>query len=209
MALVNDKPFIDYLLTFLSGQGITRVIFSLGFKKESIQIHLGSQWRNIPIDYVLEEEPLGTGGGIKLGFSKVVGKYAFVLNGDSMFRFDFSALQKLHDDTEADVTLALRHLDDTDRFGSVKIDNRNRITGFLEKGKESGPGYINGGVYLMNKDFILGAQFPEKFSIEKECFEKHYLKAGFYGYPARGFFIDIGVPEDFYRAQDEFKRFED
>lgn len=209
MALVNDQPFINYLLNFLSGQGITKVIFSLGYMKDHIQAHVGSQYKSIPVDYVLEEEPLGTGGGIKLAFSKVEGESAFVLNGDSMFRLDFKALYKQHNDNGADVTLALRHLEDTERFGAVKIDSKNRITAFLEKGKMSGPGYINGGVYLMNKSFITNPKFPDRFSIEKDCFEKYYKDSGFYGYPSRGYFIDIGVPEDFYRAQDEFRRFED
>ena len=209
MALVNNKPFIGFLLNFLSGQGITKIIFSVGHKKESIQSYLGSQYKNIPLDYVLEDEPLGTGGGIKKAFGKVEGKSAFVLNGDSMFRIDLNALKLLHEESTADVTIALRYMDDTERFGSVRIDEEKKIIGFFEKGSESGPGYINGGIYLMNKNFILKPLFPEKFSIEKDCFEKYFKQSKFFGYHSRGYFLDIGVPEDFYRAQNEFRRFED
>ena len=209
MAMVNDKPFIDYLLNFLSGQGITKIIFSVGYKKEMIQSYIGPQYKNIPIDYVLEDEPLGTGGGIKKAFQKVDGKSAFVLNGDSMFRIDLNALKQLYEESFADVTLALRYLEETERFGSVRIDNKKRITGFFEKGRESGPGYINGGIYLINSSYILNSSFPEKFSIEKDCFEKYFHQSKFFGYPARGYFLDIGVPEDFYRAQYEFRQFED
>ena len=91
----------------------------------------------------------------------------------------------------------------------MKIDHLRQVTGFTEKGADSGPGYINGGIYLIDKKYILNSSFPEKFSIEKDCFEKKYGQSAFYGYPARGYFIDIGVPEDFYRAQNEFRQFED
>jgi D-glycero-alpha-D-manno-heptose 1-phosphate guanylyltransferase len=209
MAKVNDRPFIDYLLNYLSGQGVTKFILSVGYKKEVIQDHLRNQFKNIPVEYAVEEEPLGTGGGIKNAFKMIEGKSAFVLNGDSMFRLGLSALSQLHDDSNADITLALRFLEDTERFGSVKIDDVKRITGFCEKGSESGPGYINGGIYLVNKSYIFTGDFPEKFSIEKNCFERYFKESRFFGFPSRGYFIDIGIPEDFYRAQHEFRQFED
>ena len=209
MALVNGRPFIEYLLNYLRGQGIAKFIFSVGYKKETIEAHLGDQFKNIPIDYAIEKEPLGTGGGIKNAFKLVEGNSAFVLNGDSMFRMGMGALSKLHTDTKADITLALRYLEDTERFGSVKINDDKRITGFSEKGSESGPGYINGGIYLINKSYLFTQNFPEKFSIEKDCFERYCLESRFFGFPSKGYFLDIGIPEDFYRAQHEFRPFED
>ena len=209
MALVNDKPFIEFLLNFLSGQGINKIIFSVGYKKESIQSHLGTQYKHIPIEYVMEDEPLGTGGGIKKAFGKVDGKSAFVLNGDSMFRIDLNSLRQFHEASSADITIALRYLEETERFGSVRIDNEKKIIGFLEKGSDAGPGYINGGIYMINKNYIHNPSFPEKFSIEKDCFEKFYRHSRFFGYPSKGYFLDIGIPEDFYRAQNEFRQFED
>ena len=209
LAQVNNRPFIEYLLNYLRGQGITKFILSVGYKKEDIQSHLHDQFKNIPVEYAVEEEPLGTGGGIKNALKMVEGKSAFVLNGDSMFRLGLSALSQLHTDANADITLALRYLEDTERFGSVKIDDQKRISGFSEKGIESGPGYINGGIYLINKSYLLSQDFPEKFSIEIDCFEKYFMKSRFYGFPSRGYFLDIGIPEDFYRAQYEFRQFED
>jgi D-glycero-alpha-D-manno-heptose 1-phosphate guanylyltransferase len=209
LALVNGRPFIEFLLNYLSGQEITKIIFSVGYKKEAIQSHLGLIYKHIPLEYVSEDEPLGTGGGIKKAFGAVEGNSAFVLNGDSMFRADLKALRQFHVESVADVTMALRFLEDTERFGAVNIDEQNRIIGFSEKGSETGSGYINGGIYLMNRDFITKPQFPEKFSIEKDCFEKQFKLSRFFGYPAKGYFLDIGIPEDFYRAQDEFRKFED
>jgi D-glycero-alpha-D-manno-heptose 1-phosphate guanylyltransferase len=209
MALVNGRPFIEYLLNYLRGQEITKFILSVGYKKEIIQDHLRNQFKKVPVEYAIEEEPLGTGGGIKNAFKMVEGKSAFVLNGDSMFRMGMSALSQLHADNDADITLALRFLEDTERFGSVRINDKKRITGFREKGIETGPGYINGGIYLINKSYLLERDFPEIFSIEKDCFEKYFAESKFFGFPSRGYFLDIGIPEDFYRAQNEFRPFED
>lgn len=209
MALINGRPFIEYLLNYLRGQGIKKFIFSVGYKKETIETHLGNQFKNIPVEYAVEEEPLGTGGGIKNAFKIVEGESAFVLNGDSMFRLGLTALSHLHTDANADITLALRFLEDTERYGSVKISDDKRITGFSEKGSASGPGYINGGIYLINKSYLFTPRFPNKFSIEKDCFEKYCQESKFFGFPSKGYFLDIGIPEDFYRAQYEFRPFED
>jgi D-glycero-alpha-D-manno-heptose 1-phosphate guanylyltransferase len=209
MALINDKPFLEYLLNYLTGQEIHKVILSVGYKREMIQDYFKDRYRHLPISYAIEEEPLGTGGGILNALEQVEGDFSFVLNGDSMFRVDMNAMLNLHLKTTADLTMALRYLEDTSRFGTVKIDLEKKVTGFHEKKQDACPGYINGGVYLINKNFLLSGSFGKKFSIEKDCFEKCYNKAGIYGYPSRGYFLDIGIPEDYMTAQDEFKRFED
>jgi len=209
MAPVNDKPFLEYLLNFLTGQDIQRVILSVGHKHEMIEEHFKDRYKHIVISYAIEDEPLGTGGGIVNALQQVEGEMAFAMNGDSMFRIDLQAMLNHHLKNEADLTMALRFLDDTSRFGTVKIDSTRRVTGFVEKKQDSGEGYINGGIYLINKRFLTSSTFGKKFSIEKDCFEKCYKNSGLYGFPAKGYFLDIGVPEDYMTAQDEFKRFED
>ena len=209
MAVVNGKPFLEYLLNFLSGQGIQKVILSVGYLNDTIQSHFKNHYKNILITYAVEEEPLGTGGGILNALKNVDGNMAVVLNGDSMFRIDLHALQNQHEANNSDITLALRYLEDTSRFGSVIIDQAKQIVGFTEKQTGAGPGYINGGIYLINKGFFTRNEFPGKFSIEKDCFEKQYSDSRMFGYIARGYFLDIGIPEDYMRAQDEFKQFED
>jgi D-glycero-alpha-D-manno-heptose 1-phosphate guanylyltransferase len=209
MALVNDKPFLEYLLNYLTGQEIQKVILSVGYKREMIQDYFKDRYKHLFLSYAIEEEPLGTGGGIVNALEQVEGEYAFVLNGDSMFRVDMNAMLNLHRKTNADLTMALRFLDDTSRFGTVKIDAGGKVTGFHEKKQDGCAGYINGGVYLINKSFRLSGSFGKKFSIEKDCFEKCYKVAGIYGYQSKGYFLDIGVPEDYMTAQDEFRRFED
>jgi D-glycero-alpha-D-manno-heptose 1-phosphate guanylyltransferase len=209
MALINDKPFLEYLLNFLTGQGISKVILSVGYKQEMICGYFKDHYKHLGISYAVEPEPLGTGGGILNALSQVEEESAFAMNGDSMFRIDLLAMRHLHQKTGADLTMALRYLDDTSRFGTVEVDNENRVTGFYEKNEDSEPGYINGGIYLINKNFLTSSSFGKKFSIEKDCFEKTYKESRIFGYPAKGYFLDIGIPEDYMTAQDEFKRFDD
>jgi len=209
MASVNGHPFLEYLLNYLLGQGIRKIILSVGYKRDEIQSYFKDHYKGMMITYAIEEEPLGTGGGIKNAFKQVEDNLAFTLNGDSLFRIDFKAMLRTHSASGADLTLALRYLEDTGRYGTVQVNNEKRITGFMEKDSDSGPGYINGGVYLINKDFIEKEDFPQKFSMEKDCFEKYYQKARIFGYISKGYFLDIGIPEDYQKAQDDFKEFED
>ena len=209
MALINGKSFLEYLLNYLTGQGILKIILSVGYKRELIQDHFKDRFRHLAIAYAIEEEPLGTGGGIRNALEQVEGDSVFVLNGDSMFRIDLNAMQHHYQNSAADVTIALRYLEETSRFGTVKINQEKRVTGFFEKNIDSEAGYINGGIYCIRKDFLLGYPLGKSFSIEKDCFEKSYADSKIFGYPARGYFIDIGIPEDYMTAQDEFKRFED
>jgi D-glycero-alpha-D-manno-heptose 1-phosphate guanylyltransferase len=209
MASVNGHPFLEYLLNYLLGQGIHRIILSVGYKRDLIQSYFKDHYKGMTITYAIEEEPLGTGGGIKNAFKLVESDLAFSLNGDSLFRIDFQAMLRMHSSSGADLTLALRYLEDTARYGTVKINTDKQITGFMEKDPDSGAGYINGGVYLINKDFIDKEEFPEIFSLEKDCFEKYYDKARIFAYLSKGYFLDIGIPEDYQKAQDDFREFED
>jgi D-glycero-alpha-D-manno-heptose 1-phosphate guanylyltransferase len=209
MAMVNDKPFLEYLLNYLTGQGIDRVILSVGYKQDVIRNRFKDHYKHIAIEYAVEESPLGTGGGILNAMHWIKGESVFAMNGDSMFRFDFVAMMNHHLKNRADLTMALRFLDDTSRFGTVKIDEGNQVTGFFEKDKLCNPGYINGGVYIIDKAFYTSLELGTAFSIEKDCFEKQYQKARIFGFPAKGYFLDIGIPDDYMIAQDDFKRFDD
>ena len=209
MALINGKPFLGYLLNYLTGQGITKVIFAAGFKHEMIRDHFGDRFKQLELIYSVEQEPLGTGGGIKLAMKLAESDHVFAFNGDSLFRIDLGRIYQFHLKKEADITIGLRSLDETARYGCVTVDENALVTGFSEKGRNTGSGHINGGVYLIRKEFFLNAGLPDKFSIEHDCFEKLYNSVKIFGCISRGYFLDIGIPEDYYRAQDEFKAFDD
>jgi D-glycero-alpha-D-manno-heptose 1-phosphate guanylyltransferase len=208
MAAVNGRPFLEYLFDFLISQGITSVVLSTGYKSSIIHSHFKNRYKGLELSYAVENDPLGTGGGIKNAFRKIAGEEAFVFNGDSLFVTDLKSMSTLHKKENAAATLALRYVEDTARFGTVKLDTIHRIRGFYEKKAGSGPGYINGGIYILNKAFISGSLFGEKFSLERDCFEKYYNEMLMLGFPSEGYFRDIGIPEDYNRAQDEFGKLE-
>ena len=165
--------------------------------------------RRLPSAGSLKFQPQGTGGGIRLAFWKIRGGRAVILNGDSIFRTDLKALENAHLLKKADVTLALRKLQNTGRYGRVTLNRQKRITGFEEKNQGAGPGLINAGIYIMEKLYLMEPHFRGKFSIEKDCFERFYGTSRIFGFPARGYFLDIGIPMDYLKAQDEFKGFKD
>jgi D-glycero-alpha-D-manno-heptose 1-phosphate guanylyltransferase len=208
MALINGKPFLDYQLDYLDRMGVEHVVLSVGYKRELIMGHYGHTYKNIRINYAVEKEPMGTGGGVKLAMQKVEGASAFVMNGDTLFRINYHKFLNIHRSKNSKLSIVLREVDDVSRYGCIEIDDDGRITGFTEKGSASGPGLINGGVYLINKAFFESFHLPGKFSIEKDLFEKYYQQYPFYGILCRQYFIDIGIPEDFAKAQDDFKEFE-
>jgi D-glycero-alpha-D-manno-heptose 1-phosphate guanylyltransferase len=209
MARINQRPFLEYLFDYLISQGVHKVVLSAGYKHEIISNHFKDHYKSLGIAYAVETEPLGTGGGIRLSLWKIEGPRALVMNGDSLFKVDYPALMEFHLKKKADASLALRKLTDTGRYGRVSVNKTRRITGFEEKGASSGPGFINGGVYVIEKSFLMNPDFRGRFSIEKDCFEPLCADSRFYGFPADGYFLDIGIPEDYLKAQHEFAAFKD
>jgi len=207
MAPVNGRPFLEYILDYLEQNIINHVVLSIGYKHEIIKNHFKDQYKSIKIDYAIEEEPLGTGGGLVKAFELINGHRAVVLNGDTMFRVNFSRIFDFHFAKMSRFTIVLRPVDDISRYGSVVTDNNMRIIRFNEKGKQSGLGKINGGIYVINKNFFTEYNFTERFSLEKDCFEKMHEQFPFYGIICKQYFIDIGIPEDYQKAQNDFKEF--
>lgn len=209
MALINGKPFLHYIFQYLRFYQIPRVILSVSPLSRSIEEHFGKNYLGIELLYSYENEPLGTGGGVKLALQKCNADTVLVLNGDTLFSVDLFQLSAFHVKNNAQITLALKYCDEIGRFGKVNIDHRFRITGFEEKKTGvSKNGYINGGVYLINIPLFTSINFPSTFSIEKDFFEKYLEHINFLGFVSNKYFIDIGIPEDYLRAQNEFKTYQ-
>lgn len=209
MALINQRPFLEYLFDYLISQGVEKVVLSVGYKHEIISDHFGAEYKKLSIQYAVETEPLGTGGGIRLALWKIEGLHALVMNGDSIFKLNYKDLMAFHFKKKAEATIALRKMDDTGRYGRVKLNRAGRISGFEEKGSGSIPGFINGGVYVIEKYFLMEPEFRGRFSMEKDCFEKYFPHSKLYGFPSDGYFLDIGIPDDYLKAQHEFATFTD
>ena len=199
MAPINDKPFLHYIFKELEHQNIKNVVLSVGHLKEVIQDFFQDNYLGISIQYAIENEPLGTGGGIKHAFS-FVEEDAFVLNGDTFFDINLSTLKN----EDADITLALKPMFNFDRYGTVEVDEAQRIISFNEK-KHCEHGLINGGVYYFKKSLFDKIETDFRFSFEKDVLEKHLSDLQIQGKIFDNYFIDIGIPEDYKQAQIDFK----
>ena len=206
MAEVCGRPFLSYILDFLNKQGIGRVVLSVGYKWEVIKEFFGDRYKEIDLIYAVEDSPLGTGGAIKNALRHVCNSSVFVFNGDTLFDIDLSAFFLFHDERGSKLSIALKKADFTERYGTVEIDSENRIVGFVEKARRFCV-LINGGIYLLNKDFFNSFSLQDKFSFERDFLERYYDAYRFYGVPFDGYFIDIGIPEDYERAKREFEKF--
>jgi len=208
MAPVNGEPFLNYQLNYLKHFGIKKVILSVGYLAEKIQTYYNSNFNGIGIEYVVETHPLGTGGGIRLGLESCIDEYALILNGDSFFDVDIHEFFKLHINEASFFSLALRKVKDSSRYGTIETDDNDRIISFKEKTNTTKEGRINGGVYILNKKLYLNnSPVGNNFSIEKDFFEKQLDKLNIKGFEFNGYFIDIGIPEDYTKAQHDLKEF--
>jgi D-glycero-alpha-D-manno-heptose 1-phosphate guanylyltransferase len=197
LAPVNGQPFLSYLFRYLEHQEINRIILSLGYKHELVE-----EWANafpspFGISFAVEDEPLGTGGGIKLALKQAAGDHVTVVNGDTLFAADIPRLINAHLAGKHQVTLALKPMQNFDRYGCVQLEN-STVRQFEEK-QPKAAGLINGGVFVIGKNTLDG--YPDKFSFEKDYLERNVGTGIIGGLTDNGYFIDIGIPDDYKRAQ--------
>ncbi len=207
MAPVCGEPFLSYLLKYLSKYSeIDNVILSVGYLRESIFLWIDEHKMEYPfsITYAVEETPLGTGGGIKLAMKQMKSNEVIIVNGDTFFDVDIHDFLKMSRLSSATLNVALKYLHDFDRYGSVDVDVSNTIIAFNEK-KHCDDGLINGGIYYADMRRFPLEIIPDCGSFEKEVLEKEAVKKHLQGYISDGYFIDIGIPEDYDKANVELK----
>ncbi len=205
MAPVGARPFLEILLRQLERSGVTRVVLSVGYLRAAIEEHFGAEFAGLRLDYAVEETPLGTGGAIRNALALAQEDAVLVLNGDTFLDADFAAMMRFHRDEGAAMTMAVKRQADIARYGGVVMRGK-RIVGFEEKGR-SGPGWINAGAYVIEKGLQWPLALPEKFSFESDVLERDIARIVSAAYRVNGVFLDIGVPEDFDRAQIELAAF--
>ncbi len=201
LAPVSGKPFICYILDYLYANGVHRAIISTGYMAEKIRDTIGNKYRGMTVDYSHEVSPLGTGGGIKKALKKCVEEDIAVVNGDTFFDVNLFDMLDFHKKSGCPVTLAAKHIENAFRSGLLKIEN-NRLSGFLENGVAPS-GYINGGIYFIKRTFLESIS-EEKFSFENAVLSNSDNSIGIFA--SDGYFIDIGIPDDYSRAEKESRR---
>lgn len=206
MAPIQDKPFLEYLINSVKKQGFYNFRLLVGYKSEVIKNYFGDGSAfGVNIQYTTEEMPLGTGGAVKKGILDSAFNNFLIFNGDTFFEAD---LPLLISESKDQLAIALKYFENCERYGQVIIDNNFKIKSFTEKGNNPDDGFINAGIYYLSKSVL--NHFPPKdvFSIEQAVMPKLAEKNLLKGIPLGGKFIDIGIPEDFKKAQtflDEFK----
>lgn len=215
MAPVLDRPFLEYQIQFLKKYGVSEVILCVGYLWEKIDEYFkdGKDW-DITIHYAVEETPLGTGGALKNAGQFITGPF-LLLNGDSFFDMNLEAMIRFHQTAKLKAesfvgTMALTEVPDRSHYGTVELGVGHSITAFKEKSpEEKGPGLINAGIYLLEQEVLAQIPSGSKLSLEREVFPA-LLNEGFNlaGYSAKGYFVDIGTPEGFYKFEEYLKEAE-
>jgi D-glycero-alpha-D-manno-heptose 1-phosphate guanylyltransferase len=208
MAPVNGEPFLNYQLNYLKHFGVKQIVLSVGHMAEKIQEYYGPEYNGLKINYVVENTPLGTGGAIRLALElNSNNNEVLVLNGDSFFDVDLNRFYDLHSRERSQFSLALRKVTDASRYGTIEKNQEHLIISFKEKKGAKERGIINGGIYILNRELYLANTPTANFSIEKDFFEKHLNDLAIKGFEFDGYFIDIGIPEDYTKAQYDLKGF--
>lgn len=204
LALVNGRPFLCYLLDFWIEQGVTRFVVSVGYKREAIQGYFGSSYKSADVAYAIEEEALGTGGGVIRALPLLRTEETFlVLNGDTFFAITLADLVRLHKETKADMTMSLVEVSANTRYSGVQLDDKGFVVSLEKRTGHSDNRVANGGVYLIERKTLsdFESQPIKKTSLEDELIPVllHGNKRIF-GFTSSGSFLDIGIPEDYNRA---------
>lgn len=202
LAPVAGRPFLYYVIEHLMKQGIDKFIFSVGFKYEMIEAWLNEELPLLFTQFAIEDEPLGTGGAIKLACYFATEKNVLVVNGDTLYKLDIKKLNAFHNSCSADCTISLKPMQDFNRYGVVQVNKDHSIASFKEK-QQYKEGLINAGVYALNVNSFLQEDLPQKFSFENDYLEIFYMQRKMFGIVQDEYFIDIGVPEDYKKAQEE------
>ncbi len=202
MAPVAGKPFLTYLVDDLISQGVSRIVMAVCYKKECLMDFFGSCYRGAEILYSVEETPLFTGGAIKQALSFCREKRVLIANGDTYFSVDLQKMRAFAAEKQTSAVIAVKEMVGFERYGKVEVSDKGLITAFHEKAPCE-RGWINGGIYDLKVDCL--KDYPTKFSLEMECFPKLLGQREIAAFPSDGFFIDIGIPEDYDMAQTLFE----
>jgi mannose-1-phosphate guanylyltransferase len=201
-------PFLTHMLSRIRAIGVTHVVLGTSYRAEVFEQHFGDGADlGLELEYVVETEPLGTGGGIRNVASRLRASNVLVFNGDILSGVDLDAVLDTHTGSAADVTLHLVKVDDPRRFGCVPTDSDGRVTAFLEKTDDPPTDQINAGCYVFRREVLEAIPTGRPVSVERETFPG-LLTAGarVQGHVDTSYWLDLGTPEAFVRGSADLVR---
>ncbi len=202
MADVRGQPFLAHLIRYYQSQGVTQFVLSVGYKAESIINYFGASFESVAIQYIREDQPLGTGGAIKHALNHLTADWlpSLIVNGDTWFEPNVSSFAAFARTKNTPVCLSVKPMPLNDRYGSVLLDARGNINGF--RAEPSDHANINAGCYCIQPLVLqtLLASYPDTFSFESNCLPKLAQAGQLSGYVVDATFLDIGIPTDYAKA---------
>jgi NDP-sugar pyrophosphorylase family protein len=204
VAEVNGRPFLAYLLDQVARFGFRDVVLCVGWQADAVEAALGARHGPLRLRYSREPAPLGTGGALRLALPLLAGRAAMVMNGDSFCDADLAAAWAWHRERRASASLVLVEMADTSRYGRVDVDSSDAICRFMEKQQGSTPGWINAGIYLLERARIESIPAGRALSFERDVLPA-WVGAGLLGHRAAARFIDIGTPQSYSAASRFFE----
>ncbi|MDX1874287.1 NDP-sugar synthase [Mycolicibacterium sp. 120266] len=201
-------PFLTHMLSRIAAAGIEHVVLGTSYKAEVFEAEFGDGSKlGLHIEYVVEEQALGTGGGIANVASKLRHDTVLVFNGDVLSGADLGALLACHEEHQADVTLHLVRVSDPRAFGCVPTDAAGRVTAFLEKTEDPPTDQINAGCYVFRRELIDELPKGRALSVEREVFPALLTQGRkVCGYVDNSYWRDMGTPDDFVRGSADLVR---
>jgi len=203
LAMVCGRPFLTFLLDQLAGTGVQQVVLCTGYRGEQIRSAFGARYRNLSLVYSPEPAPRGTGGALRQAMSMLNSQTILVMNGDSYCGLDFDTFLGHHEKAGARASIGLTHVSDMERYGRVVVDEACCVTRFEEKGAVTGAGWINAGLYLLDRDLIAAIEPNVAVSLEREVFPAQ-IGTGLWAWKIGGRFLDIGTPASYEQANEFF-----
>lgn len=201
MAPIAGRPFLEIVLNGMAAKGFAKVILSVGFMAEKISDYFGLRYADMELVYAVEERPLGTGGGVRLAMERVTADHVFVFNGDTFLDLESDLLEQQWQTRQRPIIVG-HEVSDTTRYGRLLATNGLALD-FTGKGV-AGPGLMNAGCYVLRYGQLDGFEPGAPFSLEADFLRPAVARGEFDVFVNSGMFIDIGVPEDYARAQAAF-----
>lgn len=198
---IGDKPILEIIIESFVSAGFHRFFISTHYRPEMIRERIGngSRW-DIEIEYVHEDEPLGTGGALGLLPRDRIQEPMFMMNGDLLTNLDFNKLLDFHTNHDVIATMCVREYEHRVPYGVISSDGV-RLTSMTEK--PTFRHFINAGIYVMSPDILDHVKRGQRIDTPTLLEQQMAAGRGINIFPVHEYWLDIGRMEDFQRAQDE------
>jgi NDP-sugar pyrophosphorylase family protein len=200
LAEVGGRPFLAYLLDQLAAARVRQAVLCTGYGADQVEAAFGARYGPLRLSYSREPVALGTGGALRHALPLLAAHTVLAMNGDSYCHVDLDAFRHTHRVRHAEGSLVVVEVAETERYGRVRLNAEERVCGFEEKHARSGSGWVNAGIYLLERALLETIPAGSAVSLERDLFPA-WTGRRFFGFAAAGPFLDIGTPQTYAQAE--------